>query len=89
MKKMTVLALVASLSLAAPALAQTPADVKNFRDPSATSYVAPAVEETVVAPATTKATKKSKKSKKSSKKSQKTTTKTEETKTETKTETKK
>jgi len=32
MKKLTVLALAASLSLAAPAFAQTPADIKNFRD---------------------------------------------------------
>lgn len=34
MKKLSVLAAIATLAFAAPALAQTPSDVKNFRTPS-------------------------------------------------------
>lgn len=47
MKKMTALALVAALGVAAPAFAQTPADIKNFRDGSAI-----AAPETPAAPVT-------------------------------------
>lgn len=98
MKKLTVLALLASLSVAAPALAQTPADIKNFRDGSNMS--APTETAATIAPApahetTKKKSKHSKSSKTSSKHSSKKkhtskTTKegvTETTKTESKTET--
>lgn len=83
MKKTSVLALVATLGLAAPALAQTPADIKNFRTNTST----PAVTEPVaITPAKEEKKAPVKKSKKSSKK---TSVKKEETKTETKTEEKK
>ncbi len=73
MKKITVLALVASLALAAPALAQTPADVKNFRDPATTTQMSPvAGTSTNAAPMKAETSKKAaKKSKKASKKASK------------------
>lgn len=71
MKNITVLALVASLGLAAPALAQTPADIKNFRSATTAAAVtetqtaAPVVVNEDAAKKTTKkAAKKAKKAKK-------------------------
>ncbi|NBO18693.1 MAG: hypothetical protein EBV03_05580 [Proteobacteria bacterium] len=88
MKKTSVLALVATLGLAAPALAQTPADIKNFRTgtetPAVTEPVAITPKEEVKKPVKKSTTKKTTSSTKKA-----TPVKKEETKTETKTEEKK
>ena len=90
MKKLTALALVATLGMAVPALAQTPADIKNFRDGTSMSATAPNSSTTNVAPVDTKSSTTKKSVKHSSKKSHKHSSKTHsgKTKTSTKTETK-
>ncbi len=75
MKKLSLVTVIATLGLALPALAQTPADIRNGRstilaNPSEVKLERPATEATDASAEkmTKKSTKKSKKSKKSSKK---------------------
>ena len=91
MNKLSFVAVIATLALAAPALAQTPADRRNFRTPTTSTYTSSEVklDHAATDESAEKTTKHSKKSKKHSKKSKKHHSSKTETKTETKTEEKK